>query len=354
MGMSSVWLKTTLRELGLNQTTLAATIFENCGVKKYDQPYISKVFSGMEEPEDEFMGVVARVLDVPVDSLAEILADTKKNLIAQVLAKAPFEIFLRIRAYLADHALPGYSPVVSADYNEWVFLHNQDENISTPVSKALCDRAVHYVFSKAARQYPKEVFRKLKENYQHGALPEEWDFYNNEGETELMVRGISGDPQKQEITPPSSTQSSDFEAHAPSTPAHELVGMRDLPIYASAYAGPTGMEITYDLIEYVKRPSPLEGVKQGFGVHVVGDSMEPKYRSGDQILVHPGKPPARGDYVLVLLEERDGAQSALVKKLKSMSDDGVVVEQFNPKKEIKIEREQVKNVYLIVGSYEAR
>lgn len=139
-------------------------------------------------------------------------------------------------------------------------------------------------------------------------------------------------------------------------PGAELVGEKDLPIYASAEGGPYGMTISYDPIDYVKRPEPLMKVKGAFGFYVVGDSMAPRYEPGDLLLVHPSKPPVRNDYVLVLLRDGlDGQVDAIVKRFLGWDGDKLRLDQFNPPGEIKpIPRDRVHNLHLVVGSYGRR
>ena len=134
----------------------------------------------------------------------------------------------------------------------------------------------------------------------------------------------------------------------------ELVGEKDLKVYASAQGGTDGMLITYDVIEHVKRPAPLLSVKDGFAIYAVQDSMLPKYKTGDTLLVHPTRPPRQGDFVLVIRTNDDITHSAMVKQLVSRSDQRVVLKQFNPPETIEIPSGEVQHIYLIVGSYEAR
>jgi SOS-response transcriptional repressor LexA len=137
-------------------------------------------------------------------------------------------------------------------------------------------------------------------------------------------------------------------------PADELVGQADLPIYGSAQGGPSGMIMHPDAIERVRRPAPLTGVAKGFGVYVVGDSMSPAYEHGDLILVHPGRPPRRGDDVLLLQHEPDGDVAALVKRLIRWTQKSWHLEQFNPRREFDLPRAAWQEVHVIVGKYNRR
>lgn len=139
---------------------------------------------------------------------------------------------------------------------------------------------------------------------------------------------------------------------------HGLTGDRDLPIYGSAQGGTDGaMVIGPDPVEVVRRPQPLLSVPRGFGVYVTGDSMEPAFRHGDMVLVHPSRPPRRGDDVLLVHHDviqlvADVAGSdALVKRLVTWSDDSWVVEQFNPPDRFELPKAYWQQSLLIVGCY---
>lgn len=110
------------------------------------------------------------------------------------------------------------------------------------------------------------------------------------------------------------------------------------------------MIISYDPIDWVKRPEPLFNVSGGFGMYVVGDSMEPAYRQGDMILVHPNRPANPGDDVLVVVK-RTGKDEyeALIKTLASTSGEAIGLSQHNPPDEFDVPKSEIDAVYLIVG-----
>lgn len=129
-----------------------------------------------------------------------------------------------------------------------------------------------------------------------------------------------------------------------------LVGARDLPVYASAEGGPSGMLVTWEPIEYVRRPEPLMRVAGGFGVYVVGDSMAPAYEHGDRILVHPSKFPRRGDDVF-LVKQIDGHAAGLVKRLLSWNGEDWRLRQYNPPEDFTLPRHEWTQALVIVGRY---
>lgn len=149
------------------------------------------------------------------------------------------------------------------------------------------------------------------------------------------------------------------------------LGARDLPVYASAQGGADGMIVAYDPIEWIERPAPLGGVPDAFAMYVVNDSMEPRYRQGDLLLIHPQRPVRRGKDVLVICREAPGdvepdaeadadavfaddpggEHTAWIKELVRLDPDQVVLRQLNPAGEFTLPRARVAGLHLVVGVY---
>lgn len=132
------------------------------------------------------------------------------------------------------------------------------------------------------------------------------------------------------------------------------LGGRDLPVYASAQGGPSGMLIDNSPTDWVLRPQPLLRVQKAFAVYVVGDSMEPVYEPGDLLLVHPGLPPTRGRDVLLTAQKQDGETAALVKRLVQSTPTDWIVKQYNPPAEFPLSRAEWQNAFVIVGKYHSK
>ena len=129
-----------------------------------------------------------------------------------------------------------------------------------------------------------------------------------------------------------------------------------LPILASAQNGLAGgIVLSRTTIERRAMPEPLKGVEGGFGFYMIGNSMDPRFKHGELILVHPAKPAAPGDYVVVTLNPDEAGQSrTLVKELVAQTSGGLNLRQLNPCDSIHIAAEDVLSVQLIVGSYTSR
>jgi hypothetical protein len=128
----------------------------------------------------------------------------------------------------------------------------------------------------------------------------------------------------------------------------------DLPVYAGAQGGPTGMQVLPEPIDWVSRPRPLENVAKAFAVYVVGDSMEPAYRHGDLVFVHPALPALRGDDVLLTRQGEDREMVALIKHLAGWNERHWKLKQWNPEREIHLGRGEWRQVQVIVGKYNRR
>lgn len=140
---------------------------------------------------------------------------------------------------------------------------------------------------------------------------------------------------------------------------------RDLPVYGTAlgasreYLDDHGNKMAVEqvdlfmasAIDFILRPPLLAGRKDIFAVYVSGDSMSPKYESGDPVLVEPARPAAIGDHVLVLLrsaiDQGEEITGALIKKLVRRSASYIELEQYNPRSTFRLPAEDVSKIYRI-------
>lgn len=140
----------------------------------------------------------------------------------------------------------------------------------------------------------------------------------------------------------------------------QLVGGKDLPIYASVRGGAMddSVLVSSDPIDYVKRPEPLARAKNGYGLYVIGDSMEPAYRQGDLALIHPNIPPTAGNEVVVCSQDKDGEHYAVLKLLVKATPTHWHLKQYNPPPgepvEFTLERKEWPVCHVVVGNYRKR
>lgn len=133
-----------------------------------------------------------------------------------------------------------------------------------------------------------------------------------------------------------------------------LVGARDLPVYGCAQGGDGDVIIVdNNPIEWVLRPEPLFNVPGGFAIYLVGDSMEPVYRQGDRVLIHPSLPAARGEDAMLVRQLPVGFH-ALVKRVVGWDREKWNLRQFNPAKDFSLPRAEWPSAYSVVGKYNRR
>lgn len=130
-----------------------------------------------------------------------------------------------------------------------------------------------------------------------------------------------------------------------------IYGERDLPIYAAAEGGDGAMIITFDPIAFTLRPAPLIGVKGGYGMYVVGESMSPAYDPGDTVLVNPHLPATPGRDCVFFHSDGHGEVKATIKRLLRVTATEWKVMQWNPHKEFVLDRKTWGQAQIIVGKY---
>lgn len=123
-----------------------------------------------------------------------------------------------------------------------------------------------------------------------------------------------------------------------------------IPVYGAAQGGAGIMLLESDPIEYTPRPGTLLNVRDAFAVYVVNDSMSPAFDPGDRCHIHPSRPPAPGQYVLLVKTDGNNNRHALIKRLIKITTKVWRVEQFNPAKQFDLPRAEWQQAFLILGS----
>lgn len=135
---------------------------------------------------------------------------------------------------------------------------------------------------------------------------------------------------------------------------NDLVGNRDLPLFAAVEAGDGMLVMGSDPIGEVRRPAPLEGVRSGYGLIVVGESMTPILRPGDTVLIHPHLPPRIED-VVVFVSEQHGEMTATIKEYIGQTKDLWKVRRYHPKEhEFTLKKAEWRVHGVMVGKYNRR
>jgi phage repressor protein C with HTH and peptisase S24 domain len=131
--------------------------------------------------------------------------------------------------------------------------------------------------------------------------------------------------------------------------------LKRLPVLGRAMGGAAGEFIMNGLVvDDVICPPGLENVPGAYAVYVTGDSMEPRYRAGEVVFVHPAKPCRRGDYVIAQIKGDDNEHPhGFIKRFEALTPSMLILSQHNPQKEIEFPRSDVVSVHRIVFSGDA-
>jgi phage repressor protein C with HTH and peptisase S24 domain len=124
---------------------------------------------------------------------------------------------------------------------------------------------------------------------------------------------------------------------------------RRIPVYGQAVGGVDGEFLMNGTVLYeVMAPPVISHISGAYGVAVSGSSMEPRYEDGEVCFVDPRRRVKRGDYVIaqVRLEEH-GPLLAYVKRFVRQNSIELVLEQFNPPKELRFDGNCVHSVHFI-------
>ncbi|MCB1424097.1 MAG: helix-turn-helix transcriptional regulator [Nitratireductor sp.] len=143
-------------------------------------------------------------------------------------------------------------------------------------------------------------------------------------------------------------------------PESRLVGMepdtesgkRFLPVFGLAAGAVRGTHrMDSDPVEYLPAPPALAHVRDAYALIVTGNSMEPRYASGEVIFLHPHRPCRNGDHV-VIQELIDGGITVSIKQLDKLTDEHVVTRQYNPPAEVKFLRSRVQAMHRVLTTNE--
>lgn len=123
-----------------------------------------------------------------------------------------------------------------------------------------------------------------------------------------------------------------------------------IPVYGSAVAGVDGeFALNGTFLYEVMAPPSLSPVAGAYAVQVSGDSMEPRYFDGEVVFVDPTRRMKRGDFVVAqVIMEETGTRLAYIKRFVRHNDQELVLEQYNPPKQLVFRHENVQSVHFVV------
>mgnify|MGYP005994444257 CR=1 FL=1 len=121
---------------------------------------------------------------------------------------------------------------------------------------------------------------------------------------------------------------------APPPPSrHEM--QRDIPVMGIGTGGTDGAINIDGAVDYIMRPAALKNTRDVYAVFVNGDSMEPRYSTGDPVYASSSRPPGVGDHVVIQCRADDGDLLAFVKVITGRTSTGWRFAQHNPESEWK-------------------
>lgn len=128
-----------------------------------------------------------------------------------------------------------------------------------------------------------------------------------------------------------------------------ISGGNTIPVYGSAVAGLDGeFEMNGSMLYEVMAPPSLTAAG-AYAVQVSGDSMEPRYFDGETVFVDPTRRVTRGDFVIAQIRmTEEGPLLAYVKRFVRHNVKELVLEQYNPAKELRFAADNVVSVHYIV------
>lgn len=124
---------------------------------------------------------------------------------------------------------------------------------------------------------------------------------------------------------------------------------RRIPVYGQAVGGVDGEFLMNGTVLYeVMAPPVISHISGAYAVSVAGSSMEPRYEDGEICFVDPKRRVKRGDYVIAQIhQEEHGPLLAYVKRFVRQNNIELVLEQFNPPKELRFASSMVASVHFI-------
>lgn len=124
-----------------------------------------------------------------------------------------------------------------------------------------------------------------------------------------------------------------------------------IPLYGHAVGGIDGEFILNgNKLDDILAPPGLSPARGAYAVTCAGDSMEPRYFDGETVFVDPEKRVRRGDFVVAQISNpNEGAPPlAYIKRFVRHNDNELILEQFNPTKQLTFPHGDVVSVHFIV------
>lgn len=127
-------------------------------------------------------------------------------------------------------------------------------------------------------------------------------------------------------------------------------GPRDVELLGVTYGGDDGdFSFNGEVSGYVRRPPGIAHLRNVFALHVLSDSMVPRYDPGEMIYAGGREAVPQDHVVIELFGDTEGqAGKSFIKKLIKRTSREVTVQQYNPEKLITFDARTVKQIWRVI------
>lgn len=126
---------------------------------------------------------------------------------------------------------------------------------------------------------------------------------------------------------------------------------QEVPVMGTAACNSDNGKFKLDtsIIDYVHRPPALLMTKDLYALYVEGDTMEPRFKAGDPVFVHPHKPVRIGDSVVVQIAKTiDEPIAAMIAVMAKRTSHDVFLQKYNPDQIINFDNANIVSIHKIL------
>lgn len=123
-------------------------------------------------------------------------------------------------------------------------------------------------------------------------------------------------------------------------------GPDTIPILGLANGSPEALILNFDepIGEILRHPNQV-GMKGSFALYARGESMSPRYMSGDPVYVIANKPPSKDQDCIIELTNGE----SYLKRFTKQTNKELICYQYNPPREWKRLSTEIKAIHAVVG-----
>ena len=125
---------------------------------------------------------------------------------------------------------------------------------------------------------------------------------------------------------------------------------QEVPVMGTAACNSDNGSFKLDtsIIDYVHRPPALLMTKDIYALYVEGDTMEPRFKAGDLVFVHPRKPVRIGDSVVVQIAKTiDEPIASMIAVMAKRTSHDVFLQKYNPDQIINFDNANIVSIHKI-------